>query len=87
MKIREPREGEIIGEVIEKLGGNRVSVECRDGYERICRIPGKLKKRIWVKPDDIVVIKPWEGEYEKKGDVVWRYNKNQIGYLKKKGFL
>ena len=39
--IRLPKEGEILGVVIGTLGGGRLAVACKDGKDRICRIPGK----------------------------------------------
>ena len=51
------------------------------------RIPGKLKKRIWVREGDAIAIKPWEIEGDKKGDVVWRYHPNEKAWLREKGYL
>lgn len=86
-RVREPKEGQILGKVIELLGADRLRVECNDGKERIVRIPGRLKKRIWVRAGDIIIVEPWDIESEEKGDMVWRYNKNKIEILKKKGYL
>ena len=87
IRVRIPKEGEILGKVTAMLGANRIQVECDDGKERICRIPGKMKKRIWTRIDDIVLIKPWEYQYDARGDLVWKYRKNQVNILKKKGYL
>ena len=41
------RKGEIYG-IVEKLSGaSRLTVMCEDGSTRNCRIPGKMKKRMW----------------------------------------
>lgn len=69
------------------LGGDKVRVDCKDGKERICRIPGKLRKRVWIKREDIVAIKPWKVQTDERGDIIWRYTKNQVNILKKKGYL
>ncbi len=84
--IRLPKssQGEIFGVVIAELGGARMQCLCEDGKERICRIPGRLKRKIWVKEGDIVVVKPWEVEGDKKGDVVWRYRKLEVEWLRRK---
>ena len=42
--LRMPREGEILGVVIGTLGGGRLMVSCKDGKERMCRIPGKIRR-------------------------------------------
>lgn len=87
VRLRTPRNDQVLGKVIELLGADRLRVECVDGKERIVRIPGRLKKRIWVRRDDIIIVEPWDIEGDKKGDMVWRYTKNKIGLLKKKGYL
>ncbi len=86
-RVRLPREGEVFGVVMGTMGGGRLLVDCKDGKERMCRIPGKLRRRIWVRDGDIVLIKPWEIEGDKKGDVVWRYTKIQASWLRKKGHI
>jgi translation initiation factor 1A len=50
------------------------------------RIPGKMKKRIWIREGDVVIVIPWEIENE-KADVVWRYTGPQVDWLQRKGFL
>lgn len=86
-RIRTPKKEEIVGKVVAMLGANRIQVDCEDGKERICRIPGKMKKRVWTRVDDIVIIKPWKYQSDSRGDLVWRYTKNQAAVLKKKGYL
>jgi translation initiation factor 1A len=86
-KVREPEGDQVIGKVIELLGADRLRVECEDGNERIVRIPGRLKKRVWVRRGDIILVEPWDIESDEKGDMVWRYNKNKWGLLKKEGLL
>ena len=85
--VRLPREGEILGVVIGTLGGGRLQVACKDGKERMCRIPGKIRRNIWVRDNDIVIIIPWEIGGDKKGDVVWRYNKYQAEFLRNKCYI
>lgn len=86
-RVRFPREGEILGVVTGLSGGGRMTVLCNDGKERMGRIPGKMKKRIWVKEGDAVAVKPWEVEGDKKGDIVWRYGPLETSILRKKGLL
>ena len=86
-RVRLPKKGEIFGEVIALVGGSRVRVDCADGKERMCRIPGKIRKRVWVKEGDIVLVKPWEIQSDERGDIVWRYTNLQVEWLKRKGYL
>jgi translation initiation factor 1A len=87
VRVRTPRNNEVFGIVEQRLGGSRMSVRCLDGKTRNCRIPGRLKRRLWVREGDIVLVEPWEFEQEKKGDVIFVYKKNQLEWLNSKGFL
>ncbi|WP_128567000.1 translation initiation factor eIF-1A [Methanocella paludicola] len=87
-RVRTPnkKEREVLGTVISMLGASRVVVRCIDGVTRMCRIRGKMKKRVWVREGDVVIVVPWEIQDE-KGDVVWRYTGPQVSWLERKGFL
>ena len=87
-RVRLPREseGEILGRVQALHGGKRMSVKCADQRIRMCRVPGKLK-RIWVRNEDYVIIKPWVVEGEKKGDIAWRYRQSEADWLQERGYL
>ena len=54
-RVRLPRNNEVFGVVQQRLGGSRMKVLCLDGKERICRIPGRLKRSLWVRENDIVI--------------------------------
>ena len=60
---------------------------CQDGKTRICRIPGKLRSKLWVKEGDVVLVKPWPIQGDERGDVIHQYTKAQIEWLRKKGIL
>jgi translation initiation factor 1A len=68
------------------LGGRRVRAVCEDGETRLSRIPGKMRRRQWVREGDLIVIQPWEFQDE-KANVVMRYTKTQSLYLSRKGVL
>ncbi len=80
------RKGELYG-IVEKLsGGSHLSVMCEDGYTRTTRIPGKMKKRMWIRENDLVIVKPWQFQTE-KADIVYRYTKTQANYLSRNSAL
>jgi len=81
-----PRGREIIGIIEQRYGGNKMKVNCLDGKERVGRVPGRLKRYLWLRPDDIIIIEPWELD-DKKGDILLKYKPNQINWLKKNGYL
>jgi translation initiation factor 1A len=87
VRVRLPREGEVLGVVIGNFGGGRLQVQCKDGQERLCRIPGKIRRTIWVREGDVVLVKPWMVEGDKKGDIIWRYNHLQAEWLRNKKYL
>lgn len=77
-----PKEGELLGRVIKLLGSDQILVKCTDNVVRRGRIRGKLKRRIWIRDNDIVVIAPWDFANTERGDVIWRYTIPQVDWLK-----
>ncbi len=86
VRVKLPRGNEVIGMIAQRLGGNRMEVRCTDGKIRNCRVPGRFKRTMWLRPRDIVLIKPWEHD-NSKGDVIFKYNSASIIQLRKKGLL
>jgi len=88
IRVRIPQGKEVLGIVQQRLGGSRMRVLCLDGKERICRIPGRLRRALWVRENDVVIVEPWDLGGEDKGDVVHKYKgKAEVEFLKKKGYL
>lgn len=85
VRVRVPRRGEILGIVEALLGGNRIRVKCVDGKVRMGRIPGRIKKRVWIKAGDLVLLEPWSFQDE-KAEVLFRYTRPQVEVLRQKGF-
>jgi len=85
--IKMPNEYDVLGIVQKNYGYSRMNVKCQDGETRICRIRGKMKKRNWVREGDVVLVSPWDFQSETKGDIIFRYTRNQVDWLRKKGIL
>ena len=87
-RVRLPKkeDNEIFGIVTQLMGAGQVMASCEDGVQRNLRIPGKLKKRVWVREGDVIIVRVWDFQ-PSKGDVAWRYLGNQKEWLIKKGFL
>jgi len=81
-----PGPGDVYGVVVKMYGYDRALVECSDGKQRLCRIKGQLKRRIWIKEGDLVLVSPWEFQQD-RGDIFWRFTKNQAIELAKQGAL
>ena len=86
-KLVYPSQDEVLGVVVKLLGFDRILVKCQDGKERLCRIRGKMKRRVWIREGDIVIVSPWDFQSDKRGDVTWRYTHAQAENLRTKGIL
>lgn len=88
IRVRLPnrRKNEKFGIVESMMGAGHIRVRTEDGKVRMARIPGKMRKRIWIREGDVVIIVPWSFE-DAKADVVWRYTNPQVEWLEKKGHL
>jgi translation initiation factor 1A len=82
-----PSGSDVLGTAVKMLGSERILVKCQDGKERLCRVRGKLKRRVRVREGDIVLASPWDFQSDKRGDIFWRYRKNQAELLRNKGYL
>jgi translation initiation factor 1A len=81
-----PKKGEILGIAETMLGASKIMVNCKDGKLRLCRIRGKMKKRMWIRQGDVVAVKLWEIQPD-RGDIVWRYVKTEANWLRRRGLL
>ena len=82
-----PSANDILGVAIKLLGFDRVLVKCQDGKERLCRIRGKMKRRVWIREGDVVLVSPLDFQSDKRGDIFWRYTKAQAETLRRKGHI
>jgi initiation factor 1A len=86
--IRE--DGQHYGRVIRNLGHMNLLVYCNDNKQRICKIRGAIRNRVWMKVGDIVLVSYREFEIgvatrsgEEKGDVLHKYDSTDYGKLRK----
>ncbi len=87
LRVRLPKGKELLGIVDIRLGYGKSSVKCSDGKTRISRVPGALKRRLWVRPGDVVLIVPWDFEGDKKADILHCYKKNHAAWLRNNNYL
>jgi len=85
-RVRTPKKGEVIGVVTQRFGGNRMEVHATDGKKRNCRVPGRYKRMLWLRPKDVVLITPWPDD-DSKGDIIFKYNSSAVSQLRRKGIL
>jgi len=86
-RVKIPRGNETIGVLQQRLGASRMRVTCLDGKTRVCRIPGRLKRKMWLREGDFVLVEPWELGGDEKGDIIFKYKPTQVEWLKKKGYI
>ena len=87
IKPRLPNEEfEVLGIAEKLLGHERLMVRCLDGFTRLCRIRGKMKRRAWIRTNDIVIVSPWDFQSEKRADITYRYKRNQADWLRNNGY-
>ena len=87
IKPRLPNKGfEVLGIAEKLLGYDRLMVRCLDGFTRLCRIRGKMKRRSWIRTNDIVIVSPWDFQSDKRGDITYRYKRNQADWLRNNGY-
>jgi len=82
-----PSENDVLAIAVKMLGYDRLLVKCQDGHERLCRIRGKMKRRVWIRQGDVVLVSPWDFQSDKRGDIFWRYKRSQAELLRRKGYL
>ena len=87
IRVRTPKGNEVLGTVEELLGASRFKVKCTDEKTRLCRIPGKFRKRVNIRVGDVVLVRPWDVEPDEKGDIEYIYTKTQTEWLRRKGFI
>ena len=74
--------------VISKPGGTLIDVLCQDTIERKMWICGKIRKRVWLNPDDILVISLRSFEAtDKFCDFKYKLKPNEIKDFKRKNYL
>jgi len=89
VKMPNRRRGEMFARVVDIYGQERVGVFCEDGKHRMGRIRGKIKKRVWIRKGDLVIVNPWDFETQVEGkkekcEVFWRYLRREISWLNRR---
>jgi translation initiation factor 1A len=92
-KIPNKQLNEILGVVTEIFGGEHMAVKAEDGQVYMGVIRGKIKKRMWTRLGDMVIIVPWDFESKPKegkkpkAHIVWRYTRTQQTWLENHGYV
>ena len=87
VRVKLPRGREVIGVITQRVGAGRMMISCMDGKSRNCRVPGRLRRELWLREGDVVIVEPWEFDQDEKADILFKYSKAAIEKLKKDGML
>ena len=79
-------EGQDYAQVTRMLGNGHLHAMCSDSKERMCVIPGSMRKKQWVGQGDIILINLRDYQ-DDKADIVLRYTPSEVRSLKKLGEL
>ncbi|MDD5417925.1 MAG: translation initiation factor eIF-1A [Candidatus Nanoarchaeia archaeon] len=87
IRVKLPRGKQVIGFVEGNVGFCNFKARCTDDKVRLCRIPGKLKRNMWIRENNIVLVEPWPVQSDERGDIIYKYRDNEVYWLKKNGHL
>lgn len=77
-----PEDLQEYGKISKLLGDRRINVILADNTEVLAIIPGKFRKRCWMKVNDIIIVSKREFQ-EDRWDVCYKYNDDEIRQLAK----
>lgn len=83
-KVDKKEDDQEYGQVTKLLGSCRVEISCFDGATRLCHIRGSMRKKVWIKVNDVVLVSVRDFE-PTKGDILCKYDVPEVNYLKKEG--
>jgi len=87
IRVKIPKDGQFIGIVTQRLGGKRMSVKTTDNKVRNCRVPGRFRRKFWLREGNYVIVEPWPDD-DSKGDIVHQYRRpGEIMQLKKRNLV
>ncbi|MCK4268859.1 MAG: translation initiation factor eIF-1A [Methanogenium sp.] len=86
VKLPNKRKREQFASADLMLGANHIRVRCYDGVTRMGRIKGKIKKRVWIREGDTLIVIPWDFQDE-KCDITYRYTTPQVEWLRRNKYL
>jgi translation initiation factor 1A len=81
-------DGQEYGQAIKMLGNGTATIHCFDGKQRLGVICGRMRNRVWIATNDIVLISLRENEdSSKKCDIILKYFPEEAKQLKALGEL
>ena len=79
-------DGQEYGQIVKLLGNCRAEVLCMDGKTRLGTICGRMRKKIWIKNSDFVLVGLRDYQ-DDKSDIIAKYTTDEARTLKAYGEL
>ncbi len=86
MPLPSEDEGTMLCVIQRNIGAGFLEVYCTDNEVYKARIPGKMRRRVWMREGDVVLFLPW-GTPDRKGEVVYRYERDEVKKLIEMGLI
>lgn len=86
LPLPDEKEGTMLCVVLRNLGGGFLEALCTDGETYKAWIPGRMRRRVWIREGDVILFLPW-GTNDMKGEVVYRYLRGEVEELIKRGLI
>ena len=87
-KINFKEHGQEYGFILRKFGDCRFEVKCSDGETRIGHVRGKMRKRVWVNVNDLVLLSLRQDfTNDNKADIISKYSESDGRKLVRMGEL
>jgi len=86
VRLPQKRNREMFAMAELMMGANHIRVKCFDGVSRLGRIKGKIKKKVWIREGDVLVVVPWSFQ-DDKCDIIYRYTGPQVEWLRRNNYL
>jgi len=71
--------------VLRVNGSGRFQLLCFDGTERLGTVCGQMRKRVWVKLNDVVLVSLWTGIQDNKCTIIHKYDMDEAYKLRDMG--
>tara|TARA_B100000035_G_C20859993_1_gene491406 strand:+ start:167 stop:679 length:513 start_codon:yes stop_codon:yes gene_type:complete len=80
-RFKDENESQEYAQITKALGNCRFEVMCFDGKSRMATMCGKMRKRVFVNQDELVLVslRDWQ---DSKCDIIDKYNANDVQKLK-----
>lgn len=85
-RFKDENEYQEYAQITKSLGNCRFEVLCFDGKKRMATMCGKMRKRVFVNQNDLVLVSLREWQ-DSKCDIIDKYNNHDVQKLKQKKLI